>query len=51
MNKAVIRDLITGTLMPWYLGELSGTILRSCSGHSGTSRPSTFNHPKITTHI
>ncbi|XP_051181487.1 uncharacterized protein [Lolium perenne] len=35
VNKAVMRDLIARTPMLWYLGERSGTILRSRPGRSG----------------
>ncbi|CAM0950782.1 unnamed protein product [Alopecurus aequalis] len=35
VNKTVMRDLIARTPMLWYLGERSGTILRSRPGRSG----------------
>ncbi|KAM0913825.1 hypothetical protein ACQ4PT_011901 [Festuca glaucescens] len=35
VNKVVMRDLIARTPMLWYLGERSGTILRSRPGCSG----------------
>lgn len=35
VNKAVMKDLIARTPMLWYLGERSGTILRSRPGRNG----------------